>query len=263
MALGQTQNVHARTALKILVLGRANAGKTALVENFVDGISTQNKSSKPARVWGPSADVNMSFKDVVLADHPVRIELWDVAGSRLHSDMHRFYFQGACAALFVFDSTSKESFAEVLEWKRAFDELTAASPSRRLPALLVASKDDQWPHLPVVRDECSIADFCLQNGFRGWYSCSARTGRGIAAAVTALVASICWPGLSIPDLEELAQDAEPAATRARGQLFEETPLASPRVKLSSSTQSSTQSSPRTAHSPLTPAKDSKLRVCLA
>ncbi|KAG0085837.1 hypothetical protein BGZ93_000434 [Podila epicladia] len=73
-------------------------------------------------------------KKLIVADHRVRLQIWDTAGAERFRSMAPMYYRSANAVIVVYDITSEESFDAIATWveevrKHTTDDL---------------SKDFQW-----------------------------------------------------------------------------------------------------------------------
>eukprot|EP00752_Nemacystus_decipiens_P012414 g11000.t2 len=116
---------------------------------------------------------------------PVKLHLWDVAGSQLHAQPchHPLIGQGAVGVMYVMDVTSRESLQAIDDWDQALSEFLPAWTCK----LLVGHKADLPAY--VVNDEALSLYVAGANGFKGWcltvgsseygdYDVAARRGAG-------------------------------------------------------------------------------------
>mmetsp|Transcript_3076 Transcript_3076/g.5808 ORF Transcript_3076/g.5808 Transcript_3076/m.5808 type:complete len:192 (+) Transcript_3076:163-738(+) len=90
------------------MLGRANVGKSCLVERFC-----HNKWSPEL---GPTVGAAFVAKDVAVSKKIITIGVWDTAGSERYAKMTRHYYQGAEAAVICYDLTDAQSWEKVKFW---------------------------------------------------------------------------------------------------------------------------------------------------
>ena len=87
------------------------------------------------------------------SDRPMKLQIWDTAGSERYKSLNRIYFRDAAAALVVYDVTSKNSlFAEAEYWIR---DLQENSPPNVIIAL-AGNKSD-------LHDSQEVSQLELQN----------------------------------------------------------------------------------------------------
>lgn len=95
--------------IKIVLLGKAYAGKTCLVQRYINQIFTDMPYQNTIGAAYASAKCKTRGKTVIL-------NIWDTAGSERYQSMSRIYYRGAGAAILCFDLTDSESFDKVRFW---------------------------------------------------------------------------------------------------------------------------------------------------
>ncbi|XP_063434398.1 ras-related protein Rab-24-like [Mytilus trossulus] len=95
--------------IKIVLLGKAYAGKTCLVQRYVNQMFTDTPYQNTIGAAYASARVKVNGKTVIL-------NIWDTAGSERYQSMSRIYYRGAKAAILCFDLTDAESFDKARYW---------------------------------------------------------------------------------------------------------------------------------------------------
>merc|ERR1719163_1261587 len=95
-------------AYKLVLLGKANVGKSSLVIRFVTGKFMDHMEST----------IGASFftKTFKVDDEDVTFEIWDTAGQERYHSLAPMYYRGARAAIVVYDVTSKPSFDRAKSW---------------------------------------------------------------------------------------------------------------------------------------------------
>ncbi|ORC92648.1 putative ras-related GTP-binding protein [Trypanosoma theileri] len=95
------------TAIKIVLCGPSNAGKTSITKRFITDSFDEFQDTT----------VGSAFfsKQLYSKEHNtnVRVEVWDTAGQEKYRAMAPMYFRHAAGALLVFDETSLDSFKEL------------------------------------------------------------------------------------------------------------------------------------------------------
>ncbi len=103
--------------LKGVVLGEGRVGKTSILKRYFN----QKFDS------GEASTINPAFypKKVTLSDETkVEINFWDTAGQEMFSSLNKNYYQGAIAALLVYDvNTFNDTFGKVEKWAREITEV--------------------------------------------------------------------------------------------------------------------------------------------
>uniref|UniRef100_A0A0B6ZXI9 Ras-related protein Rab-24 n=1 Tax=Arion vulgaris TaxID=1028688 RepID=A0A0B6ZXI9_9EUPU len=97
--------------IKVVLLGKAYAGKTSLVERYIhdrflgDTVPYQN-----------TIGAAFGAKTVTVNNKNVIIGIWDTAGSERYEAMSRIYYRGAKGAVICYDLTDKYSFDRARYW---------------------------------------------------------------------------------------------------------------------------------------------------
>ncbi|CAN0065128.1 unnamed protein product [Ectocarpus sp. 6 AP-2014] len=167
--------------LKVLLVGAPKAGKTSLVRRMCD------KAFREDYVQTLGFDVTV-VPYGTYQGRPVKLHLWDVAGSQLTAQPchHGLIGQGAEGVLYVMDVTSRESLQAVDDWDQALSKFYPPWTCK----LLVGHKADLPAY--VVNDEALSLYVAGASGFKGWcltvgsseygdYDVAARRGAGSGA----------------------------------------------------------------------------------
>ncbi|CAM9419625.1 unnamed protein product [Ectocarpus sp. 12 AP-2014] len=167
--------------LKVLLVGAPKAGKTSLVRRMCD------KAFREDYVQTLGFDVTV-VPYGTYQGRPVKLHLWDVAGSQLTAQPchHGLIAQGAEGVLYVMDVTSRESLQAVDDWDQALSQFYPPWTCK----LLVGHKADLPAY--VVNDEALSLYVAGASGFKGWcltvgsseygdYDVAARRGGGSGA----------------------------------------------------------------------------------
>jgi Ras-related protein Rab-1A len=97
------------TLYKILIVGNANAGKTAILDRFT------NKSFNDSYISTIGIDFNV--KSVSINDNvSIKLQIWDTCGQERFKALTRSYYRNANAVIVVYDITSPQSFKNAKEW---------------------------------------------------------------------------------------------------------------------------------------------------
>merc|ERR1719163_2262284 len=95
-------------AYKLVLLGKANVGKSSLVIRFVTGKFMDHMEST----------IGASFftKTFKVDDEDVTFEIWDTAGQERYHSLAPMYYRGAKAAIVTYDITDRSSFDKAQSW---------------------------------------------------------------------------------------------------------------------------------------------------
>lgn len=163
-----------RRELKIVVIGDAAAGKTAIVHRLVQDEFRE----------GYQATIGMQFctKNVLIPDYGyVKLNIWDTAGQERFRAITKKFFRGANGALIVYDVSTSRGFTTIDYWKKQLDE---SEDQGTIQAVVLANKCDLKSDAKL--DKEAIKDM----GCCGSFLTSAKNNIGISEAVTELILKI-------------------------------------------------------------------------
>eukprot|EP00736_Rhodelphis_marinus_P011494 Rmarinus@m.16176 len=142
---------------KLLLMGDATVGKTALTQLFLSGGSHFQKR------YVMTVEADLSMKKVSVPGTNVFVELYihDIGGNELFRDQVESYCGDAAVVLFAYDVTNRESFEQLGLWV----ELVRRVHSDGLPfiGIVVANKVDLTGRSVVEAEEG--AEFARSQGF--------------------------------------------------------------------------------------------------
>lgn len=143
---------------KIIFVGRSGVGKSSILRRYVDG-------QVPRAVAQPTIGIDFRSRNGMV--------LWDTAGQERFRALSASYFRGADAIVFVYDVTSTDSFAELVDYW--------------LPTARVHCLDDVQPFFVLVGNKADLPAAAAvesppaREHFAASCVVSARTGDGIDA----------------------------------------------------------------------------------
>lgn len=122
------------------------------------------------------AQIKVTIEDANLptGSAQVKLQLWDTAGDEKLRSITRNYFNGASAALIVYDVTSEDSLKVAKDW---IDSLRQNAPSDCL-LILVGNKSDLIEQVEVSRG--AGQSFANENNLDNFFETSARENTGIS-----------------------------------------------------------------------------------
>lgn len=119
-------------AMKLVLVGDANVGKSALVTRFI-----QNQVPTTSK-----ATVGVAFFKQTIIDpdtnEPFAAQIWDTAGQEKFQSVTTHHYRAADGAILVFDTTSEASFKALDRWLGELTENTDPS----VVVMLVGTKVD-------------------------------------------------------------------------------------------------------------------------
>ncbi|MBM4425516.1 MAG: GTP-binding protein [Chloroflexi bacterium] len=151
----------ASSAIKVVVAGDGNVGKTSLVRRYCEG------KFEASRVM--TIGVDFQTKVVELPGGAVKLSIWDMAGQDRFAVMRPGFYKGSRAAALVFDVTDGESFADLRRWHA---EITKVTPRQKF--VVVGNKID----LPRAVESSAIAEYAASI-HAAYVETSAATGEGV------------------------------------------------------------------------------------
>lgn len=123
---------------KILIVGDANAGKTAILDQFTN----KNFDGKYISTIG----IDFNVKCITVDDDAViKLQIWDTCGQERFKALTRSYYRNAQAIVIVYDITNLKSFDNAKQWIRE-TELYVDSD---VLCVLVGNKSDLYEHRKV------------------------------------------------------------------------------------------------------------------
>ena len=164
--MSKKQNKDFDDSKKIITLGESGVGKTSIIRRYIHNIFDENNLS--------TIGLNFSFKEVKLKDgNIINLKLIDTAGQEKYRALAKSYFKNVDAALFVFAMNSQESFDNIKNWIKLFDDNHNGKTG--IPKYLIGNKSDQER---VVQDDLIEQ---LKNEYKDYkyFETSAKNNDGI------------------------------------------------------------------------------------
>ena len=164
--MSKKQNKDFDDSKKIITLGESGVGKTSIIRRYIHNIFDENNLS--------TIGLNFSFKEVKLKDgNTINLKLIDTAGQEKYRALAKSYFKNVDAALFVFAMNSQESFDNIKNWIKLFDDYHNGKTG--IPKYLIGNKSDQER---VVQDDLIEQ---LKNEYKDYkyFETSAKNNDGI------------------------------------------------------------------------------------
>jgi small GTP-binding protein len=168
---------------KIIILGDAFSGKTAIVESAINKTFTSEEGC-------PTIGVEYNSIVVQVCNKRVKAMIWDTAGQESYRSVVSAYYRGCAGAVIVFDVTSKKSFDNVSYWLKQLKEQNAG---RSLAIILAANKVDQKEKRLITND--MITHFCQDKELQ-YLETSARNHKNTYLLFTQIINNILINNMS-------------------------------------------------------------------
>ncbi len=114
---------------KVVVLGDALVGKTSLVRHFCEGYFKEN--------YQATIGVGFLRKELELNGHTVILQIWDIGGTQMFSNVRANYLKGSHGALIMFDLTEKGTLVSVSSWYEDVVRVVG-----KIPTIIIGNKSD-------------------------------------------------------------------------------------------------------------------------
>jgi small GTP-binding protein len=161
---------------KIVVIGEGAVGKTSLIKRFTQGSFNKDyiktlgaQFSRYELISGPKKEVRS------------RLFLWDIAGQSEFSFMRPTFYNGAKAAIIVYDLSRPETLATVDNWHKDITQYTG-----NIPIILFGNKADLLPDEEHY-DDTKVKEVISKYKLLGFYKTSAATGKRVQDAFNSII----------------------------------------------------------------------------
>ena len=120
-------------SFKLITLGNAGVGKTSILQRYLYDKFNINSES--------TIGIELSYKEIILENNErVTLKIIDTCGQEKYRSLSKSYFKNTDGVLFVFDLSNIESFKEITDWIKLFNE--NHNGKEKVPKCLVGSKCD-------------------------------------------------------------------------------------------------------------------------
>lgn len=132
-------------SFKILIIGDAAVGKSALLTRFSENVFLDSYTSTigwllPSRFLLILLSIGIDFNSrmIRVGGSICKLEIWDTAGQERFSTITANYYRGAQGALLVYDIGRRESFEHVKSWYERAKQLGGQD----IEPVLIGNKSD-------------------------------------------------------------------------------------------------------------------------
>ena len=158
---------------KVCIIGDFAVGKTSTVARFV-----KNEFSEK---YLTTVGVKIDTKEVETDEGPLKLVIWDVAGTDRLSDIEFAYLRGSAGIILVADGTRADTVDNALRLRA---DLIAQYGD--MPFVAMLNKSDLSSDWEITDDViASSTDAGVE-----WLTCSAKTGNNVARAIDRLASDI-------------------------------------------------------------------------
>ena len=187
-----------RLRIKMVSMGEAGCGKSALIKRFCeDRFTTKHVST---------IGIDFGVKPLQLAGLDLRINIWDMAGAREWYLVRQEFYADAQGCLLVFDLSRRESFDKLNEWWQE----AARHGADALEGVLVGTKVDKVAGGHAAVEPAEARRWAETRGL-DYVEASSATGEGVKAALYTLFAKVLG---ELPGREAAAAVARTEAAAA-------------------------------------------------
>eukprot|EP00826_Nyctotherus_ovalis_P037555 TRINITY_DN3433_c0_g2_i3.p1 TRINITY_DN3433_c0_g2~~TRINITY_DN3433_c0_g2_i3.p1 ORF type:complete len:207 (-),score=54.36 TRINITY_DN3433_c0_g2_i3:175-795(-) len=157
--------------LKIMVLGDAGVGKTAILDRYVN--------EKFTGKYKVTIGADFLTRDLEINGSKIKLQIWDTAGQEKYKSLGKAYYRGSDACILVFDLCDKTTFKHLDDWLDIFLSQLAEDKAKHFPLVLFGNKADKAERevtTETARRWCSFHDGMA------YYETSAKTKQGLDEA---------------------------------------------------------------------------------
>jgi len=158
---------------KVVIVGEAHVGKSAVTQMFLDGNFPKNY------VMTIGVDFGMKMVNIPETNTAVELYLFDTAGQTIFSQIEQGekYWENCSMVVVVYDVSNRKSFEMCAKW---LHNVRATRPGRLIPGVLLANKMDLKETGRAVVDSQEGYSFAQQNQLE-YFECSAQNGTDVDA----------------------------------------------------------------------------------
>ncbi len=163
-----------RSLIKVIVIGNARVGKTALIHQF-----TTNRFNPNYKV---TIGADFSTKEVIVDQKIVSLQIWDTAGQEKYHSLGSAFYNGAECCVIVFDITDQKSFERIEFWRNEFLDKANPEDSEYFPFILIGNKVDLNSERSISTSKAQ--KWCRENGGIQYFETSAKSNENVVEAFT-------------------------------------------------------------------------------
>jgi small GTP-binding protein len=115
---------------KISIVGDKAVGKTALIDRYAN--------QKFEEDYIATMGVNITIKDIMLAENKIQLMLWDIGGSEKWMNVRNMFYKGSNGIILVYDVTRPSTFLNITHYLQDMEETI----QKKVPFVLIGNKAD-------------------------------------------------------------------------------------------------------------------------
>ncbi|MFX1569980.1 MAG: Rab family GTPase [Promethearchaeota archaeon] len=142
--------------IKIIVIGAAGVGKTALIESFSDKSLYKDTA--------PKTGVNLFIKKVNIEGNDYKLQFWDIVDDDKFGSLQTIYYTGASVVLYIFDLSRPETFDY---FQTRFKDIWTQVKQDKCPVLVIGNRLDLVEN-PEIIDREKYRNFVKDEGLIGY-----------------------------------------------------------------------------------------------
>jgi small GTP-binding protein len=162
--------------LKLLVVGDAGIGKTALVNRYAGG----DFDAK----YNPTVGIDLKITKVQMDQTQLRVQIWDTSGDDKYLSITKGYYAQADGIVLCYRRDKQSSFDNLPMWIAQIER--GIRPGQEVDKIMVALADDVGNAVVANKSGEQVA---AANGMK-FFTSSAKEGNTAAVAINALVSQI-------------------------------------------------------------------------
>ena len=116
---------------KVCIVGNSGVGKTTLLHQY---LSKKFKSKTEMTI---GSNFFIKYLNIVETNQLISLQVWDLAGQDRFKWVRNAFYKGAKGIVYVFDLIDKNSFENLMNWKREVENAVGI-----IPCVLVGNKLD-------------------------------------------------------------------------------------------------------------------------
>mmetsp|Transcript_34937 Transcript_34937/g.43123 ORF Transcript_34937/g.43123 Transcript_34937/m.43123 type:complete len:240 (-) Transcript_34937:90-809(-) len=178
---------------KIVLLGDGNVGKTSICNRFVE--------DKFEISYKQTIGLDFFIRHITINDANnnrinIAMQLWDIGGNQVNSNLIPKYINNCNAIMFVYDITCLNSFDNITDW---LSVVKNTFPSNNLPYMTLIGNKHDLQHKTIVSIDMHN-EMCSHESLHSAFV-SAKNGDGLEATFYNIAADITGIKLNKTDID--------------------------------------------------------------